>query len=79
VKKNGKQGHEHDATTQAGERSEKSRHEGDDRDDGGEFQDGHFQFLLRLTFLFLTAWQKNAGEGQNRYTEEEADDAQPPR
>ena len=40
VKEDGEQGHKHHTTAQAGERSQKSRDEGDDCDDDGEFQDG---------------------------------------
>jgi hypothetical protein len=44
VEKDGEQGHEDDTTTEAGKRTEKSRDEGDDRNDGGEGQNGHLNF-----------------------------------
>ena len=45
MKKDGQQRHEHDPSTEAGERSEKSREKGDERHDGGESQNGHAIYL----------------------------------
>jgi len=45
VEKDGEQRHEDNPTTEAGERSEKSRNEGDNRDNGGEVQDSHLNFF----------------------------------
>ncbi len=54
-------------------RSEKSRDEGDDRDDDGEFKDGHFNFFqVNISFLMSTGKQF-ANEGRNVNEGGEAD------
>ena len=45
VEKKSEQRHQNDSAAEAGERSKKSRDEGDGRDDGGELEDSHSNFF----------------------------------
>jgi hypothetical protein len=52
VEKDSKQGHKNYPTTKAGERSEKSRAKGSDRNKGGEFQNGHLDCSIEYHLPF---------------------------